>query len=69
MVALARRSGKQCSLTPDNLRALIAAGLNTRQRDRHGKTLADYAEELIVKRRAPMNRLLEIREILTKQAG
>jgi ankyrin repeat protein len=69
MVALARRSGKQCSLNPDNLRALIAAGLNTRQRDRHGKTLADYAEELIAKRRAPMNRLLEIREILTKQAG
>ncbi|MBR2126815.1 MAG: ankyrin repeat domain-containing protein [Akkermansia sp.] len=69
MVALARRSGKQCSLNPDNLRALIAAGLNTRQRDRHGKTLADYAEELIAKRRTPMNRLLEIREILTKQAG
>lgn len=69
MVALARHSGKQCSLHPDNLRALIAAGLNTQQRDRYGKTLADYTEELIDKRRTPMNRLLEIREILTKQAG
>ncbi len=67
MVALALRSSKQCCLHPDNLRALIAAGLNTQQRDRNGKTLAEYTEELIGKRKSPIKHLLEISEILTAQ--